>query len=725
MTMRRLGLFAALAVVASVLAVPVVVSAVEVGANDFRISDMGPDGNPAFRAQNPAVAYNSVNDRFLVVWSGDDTTDGENEIFGQLLGSDGSEIGPDFRVSDMGPDGSTLYRAERAAVVYNPDRNEFLVVWSGDDNTPPLVDGEFEVFGQRLNGATGAEIGGDFRISDMGPDGNATYFVDSPTVTYNPDAKQYLVVWSGTDNTPPFVAGEYEVFGQRLDGATGAEIGGDFRISDMGPDGNPSYGAATPAVAYNPDAKQYLVVWSGADNTGLLVAEELEIFGQRLDGATGAEVGGDFRISDMGPDGNFLYRASSPAVAYNSGAQQYLVVWWGDDDTPPLVDGEFEIFGQRLDGATGAEIGGDFRVSHMGPDGNISYGAFYPGVAYNPDRNEYLVVWDGEDDTSPLVEDEFEIFGQRLNGPTGAGIGGDFRISDMGPDGDPAYDAYAPAVVYNPSGEQYLIAWYGDDDTPPLVDNEFEIFGQLWETPAAPFVGETVGLVDPSQGRWHLRNSAGVVSSFFYGNPGDFPVMGDWNCDGVDTPGMYRQSDGFVYLRNSNTQGIGDIRFFFGNPGDVPIVGDFNNNGCDTVGIYRPSEGRFFVINQLGANEGGLGAAELDYLFGDPGDKPFIGDFDGDGVDTVGLHRESTGFVYFRNSHTQGIADSQFFFGDPGDRLVAGDWGVVDGVDTPGVFRPSNTTFFFRHTNTQGNADATLVFGESPWLPVAGTFGLD
>ncbi|HSJ70085.1 MAG TPA: hypothetical protein VLA29_00375, partial [Acidimicrobiia bacterium] len=217
----------------------------------------------------------------------------------------------------------------------------------------------------------------------------------------------------------------------------------------------------------------------------------------------------------------------------------------------------------------------------------------------------------------------------------------------------------------------------------------------------------------------------GVVTSFFYGNPGDFPIMGDWNCDGIDTPGMYRQSDGFVYLRNSNSQGIGDVRFFFGNPGDVPIVGDFNNDGCDTVGIYRPSEGRFFIINQLGANEGGLGAAELDYLFGNPGDKPFIGDFDGDGVDTVGLHRESTGFVYFRNSHTQGIADSQFFFGDPGDRLVAGDWGVVDGVDTPGVFRPANTTFYFRHTNTQGNADATLVFGQSPWLPVAGTFGLD
>jgi hypothetical protein len=86
------------------------------------------------------------------------------------------------------------------------------------------------------------------------------------------------------------------------------------------------------------------------------------------------------------------------------------------------------------------------------------------------------------------------------------------------------------------------------------------------------------------------------------------------------------------------------------------------------------------------------------------------------------LHRETTGFVYFRNSHTQGNADNQFFFGDPGDRLVAGDWGIIDQVDTPAVFRPTNTTFYFRHTNTQGNADLTLPYGEPGFLPVAGDF---
>ena len=255
----------------------------------------------------------------------------------------------------------------------------------------------------------------------------------------------------------------------------------------------------------------------------------------------------------------------------------------------------------------------------------------------------------------------------------------------------------------------------------PVMAQTTEEPGQL-ETLAIDTdqVTDRVGLVDPATGTWHLRGAGGATTSFLYGNPGDFPMVGDWDCDGVDTPGLYRQSDGFVYLRNSNTQGVADIRFFFGNPGDIPLAGDFDGDGCDTVSIYRASEARIYVINALGANDGGLGAADFNYVFGNPGDKPFVGDFDGNGEDTVGLHRESTGFVYFRNSHTQGVANAEFFFGDPGDRLVAGDWGVVDGTDTPAVFRPSNTTFFFRYTNTQGNADEVVTTGQSSYLPVAG-----
>lgn len=230
------------------------------------------------------------------------------------------------------------------------------------------------------------------------------------------------------------------------------------------------------------------------------------------------------------------------------------------------------------------------------------------------------------------------------------------------------------------------------------------------------------GLVDLETGEWTLEDPLGGQSTvFLYGNPGDLPFVGDWDCNGTETPGLYRQADGFVYLRNSNTQGVADIRFFFGNPGDIPLAGDFDNDGCDSVGIYRPSEGSIHIINKLGANEGGLGAADHSYFFGNPGDKPFVADFNGDGIDTIGLHRESTGLVYYRNSQSQGVAEAQFIFGDPGDKIIAADWTDL-GYESVGLFRPP-FEIFLRDTNSQGNADFTDFIGSFSSLPVAGDFG--
>ena len=242
---------------------------------------------------------------------------------------------------------------------------------------------------------------------------------------------------------------------------------------------------------------------------------------------------------------------------------------------------------------------------------------------------------------------------------------------------------------------------------------------------ALPVMAEdSVGAVDPTTAEWTILNDDDTTTTFLFGDPQDVPFMGDWNCDGIDTPGLYRQSDGFVYLRNSNTTGVADITFFFGDPDDVPIAGDFNGDGCDTVSIYRPSEARFYIINKLGENGGGLGFAEFSYLYGNLGDVPFTGDWTGDGVDTPGLRRPSDGFVYLRNTNTQGVAHVSYFYGVEGDMVFAGDWNA-DGFDTVGLYRPSNQTFYLRNTNSTGVADVIVVLGEEGSLPVAGRFQLD
>ena len=419
-----------------------------------RISITGPDGNTTFDAEDPALTYNPSRDEYLAVWTGETATDGEEEIFGRLLEPTGVPIGGQFRISTMGPDGNGNFDAADPTAAYNPAANEYLIAWDGDDNTAPLVDGEDEIFAQRLS-ATGAEVGtDDQRISAMGPDGNVDYQALAATVAYNSATNEYLVAWNADDNTAPLVDDEFEIYAQRLS-ATGAEVGiDDQRISSMGPDGNIIYDDDDPSATYNSTTNEYLIAWNGEDNTPPLVDNENEIYAQRLS-ATGAEIGtDDQRISAMGPDGNADYDAFEATVAYNPAANEYLIAWDGDDNTAPLVDGEDEIFAQRLS-ATGAEVGSDDqRISAMGPDGDGNFDAADPTAAYNPAANEYLIAWDGDDNTAPLVDGEDEIFAQRLS-TTGAEVGtDDQRISAMGPDGNASYDAGDPTSCVQPGRER-------------------------------------------------------------------------------------------------------------------------------------------------------------------------------------------------------------------------------------------------------------------------------
>jgi anionic cell wall polymer biosynthesis LytR-Cps2A-Psr (LCP) family protein len=252
---------------------------------------------------------------------------------------------------------------------------------------------------------------------------------------------------------------------------------------------------------------------------------------------------------------------------------------------------------------------------------------------------------------------------------------------------------------------------------PPVSQRTVSFAGATLPTPGV----DGVGLVDISQGRWYLRDPAGAITAFYYGNPGDLPIAGDWDGDDVATPGLYRQSDGFFYARNSNTEGVADNSCFAGDPADVPIVGDWDGDGDDNLGIYRPSEQRFYLFT-ITCTGSPMGAAQISLGFGNPGDQPVAGDWDGDGVDEIGLYRESTGFFYWRNTLDTGIATGEIFFGDPGDRFVAGDWGVVDGIDTPAIFRPAALAFFLRFTLTQGVADDQFPIpgAGQGWLPVAG-----
>ena len=123
-------------------------------------------------------------------------------------------------------------------------------------------------------------------------------------------------------------------------------------------------------------------------------------------------------------------------------------------------------------GAAFGPLGEDLRLSFMGPDGSASFSAKSPSVAYNPTANEYLVVWQGNDNIAPLLDDEVEIFGQRLSG-SGAPLGARIRISQQGAAVTPKSTAQDPSVAYNRAANEYLVAWRGEIGT----SKKFEIFG--------------------------------------------------------------------------------------------------------------------------------------------------------------------------------------------------------------------------------------------------------
>ena len=196
----------------------------------------------------------------------------------------------------------------------------------------------------------GSPVGGKFLIYD-----NTGVSEALPSIAYNGQSQEYLVVWQAEYSGPI-----YEIWGRRVS-SSGAPLGAAFRISPVGQ-------GSTPDVAYSSAANGYLVVWK--HNVG--------IYGQRVS-ASGALQDSVLNIA-IGITGS----CDQPVVAYGSVADRYLVTY---------------RYSQDADGSTG------IWANSMESDGGFDGAAFLvhghsntllpeqPDLAYNRSRNEFLVVW--------------------------------------------------------------------------------------------------------------------------------------------------------------------------------------------------------------------------------------------------------------------------------------------------------------------------------------------
>jgi hypothetical protein len=184
-------------------------------------------------------------------------------------------------------------------------------------------------------------------------------------------------------------------------------------------------------------------------------------------------------------------------------------------------------------------------------------------------------------------------------------------------------------------------------------------------------------------------------------------------CAPLDPPGVRRMRQNRWFLRDPANVGVLAASFQYGDVGDVPIVGDWNGDGTATPGIVRGNQ--WFLRNSNSS-----GVADFSFVYGDPGDIPIVGDWDGDGQDGIGVVRGNT--WYLRNTLSSGTAQIVLHFGDPGDIPVVGDWNG-DGRDGIGVVR--NGRWYLKNELTSGFADLNFQYGDPGDLPIVGDWNND
>ena len=245
----------------------------------------------------------------------------------------------------------------------------------------------------------------------------------------------------------------------------------------------------------------------------------------------------------------------------------------------------------------------------------------------------------------------------------------------------------------------------------------------------APDLGpDTIGCFDTNYGGspsavWYLRdaNSTGDVSQWTaFGAPGTTlsPVVNAWLDDSnVTGLGLWDSSTGTFFVKDDpTTSGVADdstvlpIEPSVSTTTDpIPLAGHFGGADVPGTGYYYPDVG-VFVIN---TNPGNPTTVEP-FLFGpvNAGDVyPVVGDWNGDGTDTVGVFVMSTG-IWYQTDLLKGELVNGFQFGPPNSGWipVAGDWDQLGG-DSVGFYDPTTATFKLRNTNTAGNSDIQAALG--------------
>jgi hypothetical protein len=250
--------------------------------------------------------------------------------------------------------------------------------------------------------------------------------------------------------------------------------------------------------------------------------------------------------------------------------------------------------------------------------------------------------------------------------------------------------------IYRPSTGEWLLDRNGNGKWDG-VDTYTEPFA---ETIGVPVVGDwdgsgktKLGLFVPETSQWFLdKNGNGIwedcgvdacVKSF--GQLTDLPAVGQWTTTPGDSIGVFRASDKKWYLDINRNKVLDGCRTdecpSFSNyvNGDIPVAGDWTGSGTTQLGLFRPSTGEWFLNRNGNRAWNGCKKDTCITSFGQAGDLPVIGDWNGTGISKIGVFRPTTG-EWFLDLDGDGKWDGPTAdlyvtgYGEAGEIPIVGKW---------------------------------------------------